>query len=130
MALLQLLCHLFGDYILQSSWMANNKVKAWFPAIVHACTYFVPFFIILHPSWKAALVMVGTHAIIDRFRLAKYVSFASQYLAPPSEWRSWAECGANAGYRKETPPFLAVWLMIITDNAIHLAINYWALAHL
>lgn len=129
MALLQLLCHLFGDYILQSSWMANNKVKRWFPAIIHACTYFVPFLIVFRPSLIAALVMIGTHAAIDRFRLAKYVAFANQYLAPPKEWRSWADC-SSTGYYKETPPFLAVWLMIIVDNALHLTINYWALTHL
>ncbi len=130
MPYLQFLCHLFGDYILQSSWMANNKIKRWVPAAAHACTYFVPFLIVLRPSLAAALVMVGTHAVIDRFRLAKYVAFASQYLAPPSEWRAWAECSANAGYEKEKPAFLAVWLMIIIDNVMHLTINYLALAYL
>jgi hypothetical protein len=123
----QLLCHLFGDYVLQSSWMANNKVKRWLPAIVHACVYFTPFLLVIHPSLAAAAVMVGTHAIIDRFRLAKYLAFLSQYLAPPSEWRSWAEC-RGTGYRKEVPTWLATLLMIIVDNTIHLTINALALA--
>jgi hypothetical protein len=125
----QLLCHLFGDYILQSSWMANNKVKRWFPAVVHACTYFMPFLIIIHPSLVAAAVMIGTHAIIDRFRLAKYLAFLSQHLAPMSEWKSWAEC-SGTGYYKEVPAWLATWLMIIVDNTMHLTINALALAYL
>ena len=124
-----LICHLFGDYILQSSWMANNKVKRWFPAIVHACVYFIPFFIVIHPSPLATVVIVNTHAVIDRFRLAKYVTFANQYLAPPSEWKSWSDCSVT-GYYKEVPAWLATWLMIIVDNTIHLTINAICLYYL
>ena len=130
MVFLQLLCHLWGDFPLQSSWMADNKVKSWRVVIIHACVYFVPFFIVFRPSPAAALVIIGTHALIDRFRLAKHISFASQYLAPPSAWRTWAECRANCGYKKEVPPFMAVWLMIIVDATTHLTINYFALTHL
>lgn len=127
--LTQLLCHLFGDYILQSSWMANNKVKRWMPAIIHGTVYFTPFLVILQPSLQATVVMIGTHAIIDRFRLAKYVAFASQHLAPPSEWRSWSECSAT-GYHQNVPVWLATWLMIIIDNTMHLIINAVALSYL
>ena len=126
---LQLLCHLFGDYILQSSWMANNKTKRWLPAIVPACVYFLPFLFIIHPSLVATLVMIGTHAVIDRFRLSRYVAYSGHFLAPPSEWKSWTDC-SGTGYHKDTPPFLAVWLMIIVDNTMHLTINALALAYL
>lgn len=126
---IQLLCHLLGDYILQSSWMANNKTKRWIPAIVHACVYFIPFFLIIKPSLSATLVMVGTHAVIDRFRIARFVTYASHFLAPPKEWKSWSDC-AGTGYHRDTPPFLAVWLMIIVDNTIHLTINALALMYL
>ena len=124
-----LLCHLFGDYILQSSWMANNKVKFWFPATIHVCAYFVPFYFVLHPSISATVVMLGTHAVIDRFRLAKYVCFASQHLAPPSEWKPWSECNIT-GYHKDMPVWLATWLMIIVDNTMHLVINAICLTYL
>lgn len=125
----QLLCHLLGDYVLQSSWMANNKVRRWFPAIVHACVYFLPFFFIIHPSPTATLVIIGTHALIDRFRIARYMAYANHFLAPPRDWKTWADCNVT-GYHKDTPPFLATWLMIIVDNTMHLAINALALAYL
>jgi hypothetical protein len=125
----QLLTHLFGDYILQSAWMANNKTKRWLPAVVHTGVYIAQFLILFNPSLAATFVMVGTHLAIDRFRLAKYVAFANQYLAPPNEWRPWSEC-KNTGYHKDTPVWLATWLMIIVDNTMHLVINYWSLTRL
>ncbi len=33
-----LLAHLVGDYLIQSDWMATEKVKRWWPAIVHGTT--------------------------------------------------------------------------------------------
>ncbi|MBT2390812.1 DUF3307 domain-containing protein [Streptomyces sp. ISL-1] len=30
-----LLAHLAGDYLIQSDWMATEKVKRWWPAVVH-----------------------------------------------------------------------------------------------
>lgn len=125
----QLLCHLFGDYVLQSSWMAINKEKRWFPAIVHVIVYLVPFIVFLHPTFTAILVMFGTHVVIDRYRLARYVSYFSQLLAPPKEWRPWGEC-CKTGFDKDTPEFLAVWLTIIVDNTIHITINGLALTYL
>ncbi len=126
--LTQLLCHLFGDYVLQSSWMANNKVSRWFPALVHACVYFIPFFIVLRPTLAASIIIVGTHAAIDRYRIARFIAYANHFLAPPREWKAWADC-STTGYHKDVPPFLAVWLMIIVDNTMHLAINTLALAY-
>lgn len=125
----QLLCHLVGDYVLQSSWMANNKTKRWIPAIVHALVYFLPFIAVFQPSLNASIVMVGTHLIIDRFRLARYIGYAKNFLAPISEWKKWADC-YETGYHKDTPPFLSVWLMIICDNTMHLIINAVALKYL
>lgn len=124
-----LCAHLIGDYMLQSGWMANNKTKSFVPATVHACVYFVPFLVLLHPSATAAAVMIGTHILIDRFRLARYVAYLKEFLAPPSAWKPWSECSAT-GYHKDTPPFLAVWLMIIVDNGMHLVINALSLAYL
>lgn len=125
----QLLCHLFGDYILQSSWMANNKSKRWTAAIVHACVYSLPFLIVIRPNFRAWIMIAGTHAIIDRFRLAKYVAYGNQFLAPPSAYRSWEDCH-DTGYCKETPDWLAVWLMIFVDNTLHLTINLLAIKYL
>ncbi|MDX3509165.1 DUF3307 domain-containing protein [Streptomyces caniscabiei] len=44
------------------------------------------------------------------------------FLAPRSYWHPWSECSAT-GYHQDRPAWLAVWLMIIADNTIHLVIN-------
>ncbi len=41
----------------------------------------------------------------------------------------WADC-SETGYYKALPQFLAVWLMIIFDNTMHLVINALTLAYL
>ncbi len=119
----QLLLHLFGDYITQSDWMAQNKTKASFPAFVHALVYSLPF-LLLTMHIPALLCIVGTHFLIDRFRLARYVVFAKNFLGWP--WPKWNDCNAT-GYPSERPAWLAVWLLIIADNTLHLVINYAAL---
>lgn len=124
-----LLAHLVGDYLLQSHWMATEKTDRWWPAIAHAVTYGLPFVLITQDP-LALLVIVVTHAVIDRYRLARHVVWAKNHLAPPGTVPPWAECKAT-GYPPDTPPWLAVWLLIIADNTIHIGINslalWWAL---
>ena len=111
--MLQLIAHLIGDYCLQNQWMADNKTKAWFPAVVHVTIYTLVCFVLLTHSWAALAVIGGTHLLIDRFRLAGY-------------WCRFYGVGAAP----HVPPFLSVWLLIIVDNTIHLSINYAALLYL
>lgn len=116
----QLLAHLFGDYILQSDWMAQNKTKRSWPALVHALLYslcFVPLCwhpdtyhgyesirVMLNGIWTSVdawnfsttwasrfhpwawLVIFGTHFLIDRFRLARYVVWAKNFMGPKKFW--------------------------------------------
>ncbi|MFF8784818.1 DUF3307 domain-containing protein [Streptomyces sp. NPDC015125] len=116
-----LLAHLVGDYLIQSHWMATEKTKRWWPAIAHAVTYGLPFLLITQSS-VALAVIVATHAVIDRYRLARHVVWVKNLAAPKEFRHSWAEC-SGTGYPQDTPPWMAVWLMIIADNTIHLAIN-------
>lgn len=162
----QLLVHAVGDYILQSDWMANGKTKRWLPAFVHALVYSCGF-LVFCPSLRAWLVIFGTHLLIDRFRLARYVVWAKNWIAPltwwshqkdgkwigvsnqtASIWRHWIDYGdgelpaefketitmakmqnlpfvecAATGYPPACPPWMAVWLLIIADNIMHIAIN-------
>lgn len=127
----QLILHLFGDYITQSDWMANNKTKSSLAAGAHALIYSFPFFLLLfftHTTPRpvlAAIVILATHFLIDRFRLARFVVFAKNFLAP-GDFPTWADCSAT-GYPSARPAWLAVWLLIAADNTLHLAINYVAL---
>ena len=121
----QLLCHAFGDYVLQSGWMANNKTRQSLAAAVHALTYAMPF-LFLWPSLAALAVIVSTHFAIDRWRLARFVIWAKERLGPRSGWKPWADSKAT-GYPPDVPPWMSVWLLIIADNAMHVAINAAAL---
>lgn len=165
----QLLAHLFGDYILQSDWMAQNKTKRSWPALVHALLYslcFVPLCwhpdtyhgyesirVMLNGIWTSVdawnfsttwasrfhpwawLVIFGTHFLIDRYRLARYVVWAKNWLGPWSpqlyeQRMSWKICSAQGVVpegRNGPPAYLSTWLLIIADNTLHLAINYAAL---
>lgn len=124
----QLLAHAVGDYVLQSDWMANEKTKKTTVAFVHAIVYTLPFLFLTQSPLALAVICV-THALIDRFRLAKYVAYAKNFLAPKSYHYKWEDC-SGTGYHKDRPPFLAVWLLIITDNIMHVLINALALTYL
>ncbi|MBE4791007.1 DUF3307 domain-containing protein [Streptomyces caniscabiei] len=123
-----LLAHLTGDYLIQSHWMAQEKTKRWWPALAHALTYGLPFLLVTQ-SPAALGVIVGTHAVIDRYRLARHIVWAKNLLAPKPYRHAWADCRAT-GYPDTTPAWLTVWLMIIADNTVHLAINAAAITWL
>ena len=86
-------------------------------------------FLLLQPSLEAWFVIFFTHFLIDRFAIAKYIAFAKTKIAPNKWWPSWKDCSVN-GYNKDIPVWLSTWLLIITDNTIHLIINYLALKYL
>ena len=91
-------------------------------------TYTLPF-LFLTRSVVALAVICVTHFVIDRWRLARYVVWVKNYLAPRGSNRPWSEC-VGTGYPAERPAWLAVWLLIIADNVMHVTINALALAYL
>lgn len=125
--MLELILHLIGDYITQTDRMANEKVKDIRMALLHAFVYSVPFYIFIDMSIIAFLTIFLTHAIIDRYRVVKYIIFARNRLHDKT--LRWEDCSAT-GYHKDKPIWLTVWLMIIADNTLHLTINYLAIAYL
>ena len=150
----QLIAHAIGDYVIQSDWMATEKVKRSLAAAIHVVTYAIPF-LFLRPTAAALAVIVATHFVIDRWRLARYVIWASNFLAPV-RWRDahptpdggglaidgiplargagvfrsdnppWSRCRAT-GFDQDRPVWLATWLLIIVDNLMHVTINAAAL---
>jgi hypothetical protein len=121
----QLVAHAVGDYLLQSDWMARNKTTRSIAALAHVATYALPF-LLLRPSLPAFAVIAGTHFVIDRWRLARFVIWAKNWLGPN---RPWSECKAT-GYPADSPAWLSVWLLIIADNILHVVINGLALGYL
>lgn len=125
--MVQLILHLIGDYVTQSDWMAQNKTKNTGAALVHALVYSLPFLWLFPTQNRFCIgwfVILWSHFFIDRFRLARYVVFAKNFLGWP--WPSWEDC-KTTGYPSARPAWLAVWLLIAADNTIHLAINYASL---
>ena len=109
----QIVAHLIGDYIFQSHWMATEKTKNSVAAAVHAITYSIPFLFITQ-SPETLAIICGTHFLVDRFRIARFVVW---FKNDP-----WKPLTAT-GYQDDVPPWLSVWLLIIADNTIHIAIN-------
>jgi hypothetical protein len=124
----ELLAHFVGDYVVQTHHQAVRKTEAWGPALAHAATY-TACHLPLTRSWKALAVIGGTHAVIDRYRLARWLVWAKNQAAPrqyrPAVWE--VRAAGGTGYPIQTPPWLAVWLMIAADNTTHLLLNRWAL---
>lgn len=119
----QLLLHLIGDYVTQTDWMAREKRKSARAATAHAFVYGLPFLLLTQSHW-ALFVIVVTHLWIDHLGLARYMVFAKNWVTDRS--LKWADCSAT-GYPASAPPWLAVWLLIIADNTLHLCINYAAI---
>ena len=120
----QLLAHLVGDYIFQTDKMARLKTGSWLWAIMHGLTYLLPL-MLLRPSLAALAVIAGSHVLIDRFRLARYVVMAKNYVTEPR-----GAFNTPTGYPESSPPWMAFWLLIIADNTIHLCINFAVLRYL
>src|SRR5882757_4236288 len=133
----QLLAHLAGDYCVQSDWMATEKTRSMPVALAHGITYTLPFLALTRTPWRLAAI-AGSHAVIDRYRLARYLCWAKNQLAPERHRYPWSHAGPT-GYHSNSfapyqhdqtdctvsgkPDYLAVWLMIIADNSLHLLIN-------
>lgn len=113
----QIVAHLVGDYVLQSHWMATEKTKQHLAAAVHAVVYTLPFLLITR-STIALAIICGTHFLIDRYRLARFVVWVKN--------GPWLPRTAT-GYQDDVPPWLSVWLLIWADNTLHILINGMAI---
>lgn len=129
----QLLIHLFSDYWLQNDWMALNKKKHFWIALMHAIVYTIPF-LLLTRSLLALSIICITHAIIDhtnivcRLNQIKNWDFEKHTLQTgtiqPFGIATFTDF--SDGY-SDRPIFIRVWLIIIQDNILHLIINYCTL---
>lgn len=116
------LAHLLGDYVVQSDWMATQKTTSTLPGILHGASY-AACFLPLTRSVRALAVIGGTHYVIDRYRLARHLQWFTNQFAP-QEFRPGH---TSTGIRESAPDWLAVWLLFITDNTMHMTINHYAL---
>lgn len=104
----QIIIHAIGDYILQSDWMANEKTKQHLAALCHALVYSLPFWL-FRPSLAAWLVILVTHFFIDRYRLARYVVWAKNFISPPMWWRQ-SKTGEWASASNQKAAMWRTWI--------------------
>lgn len=155
MTFLGLIAHLVGDYVLQNHHMANGKIRpgkeGWYWTLLHVTLYSIPFLMIGVPL-AGVLIVAGTHAVIDHYRLATYwCQFwgvgNNGYLALWSQeqpfdgvstryeagvgWYVWnlQEHGYVRRGLNDAPDYLRVWLLILVDNITHVAINTAVIVH-
>jgi len=94
--------HLVGDFLLQTTWMAEKKDEVWLPLIIHCFLYTaaVALFALLAGglSILPILVIFISHIIIDK---SKTVDLWAKYITRSTE---------------------TTWLRIIQDQVWHLLI--------
>ena len=120
----QLLCHLVGDYVLQSERMACNKSHNTRMCALHSVLYSLPFFTIAH-NFSQVFVIALSHFILDRFSLTKYfMKFRNIYI----------DCEIDicelTGMRSDRLESIKWFVYIVTDNMFHLLCNFFVLKYL
>lgn len=63
-------CHLIGDYVLQSDYIATTKGDNWYHLLVHCFLYCVPFYVAFGVTWQLPIVFV-VHVFVDALK-ARY----------------------------------------------------------
>lgn len=58
------MCHLIGDYVLQSDFLAKTKGENWYHLLVHCLLYCLPFYIVFG-FVRQLFVLLGVHVVVD-----------------------------------------------------------------
>lgn len=65
-------CHLIGDYCLQSDFIAKTKGQNWYHLWVHCILYLVPFYVAF--GWDLRLVLIFiSHVFVDALKARYHV---------------------------------------------------------
>lgn len=57
-------CHLIGDYVLQTDFIAKTKGTNWYHLFVHCGLYVTPFIVVFGLSWRILFIFT-IHMIVD-----------------------------------------------------------------
>ena len=76
-AVILVMCHCIGDYVLQIDFIAKTKCRNWYHLFVHVITYCVPFAVCFGIDWRLLIVGIS-HLIVDalkaRYHIINYVT--------------------------------------------------------
>lgn len=97
--------HLVGDFLLQTSWMAEGKAKKWAPLLLHCIVYTSAICVsFLVATGNIPIIMIAivfsSHVILDR---RTFVAWWSKTIM---------------GVKNGKP----VWLLIMVDQVFHVLI--------
>lgn len=127
-----LICHLIGDFWLQTPWMANNKFKENLPAAIHAFLYSIPFLFAFNLSATAYWTILLTHYVIDRYSVGSKLIWLKNYIVdqffffePQPDYKD-----TLLGMSKETPLAVSFGVYVAAENVLHLIINALSIAYL
>lgn len=59
-----IVCHLIGDYVLQSNFLATTKGQNLYHLFVHCFLYIVPFYFIFGFTWQLS-ILFAVHMLVD-----------------------------------------------------------------
>lgn len=78
MILLCIICHLLGDYVLQSEFIAKTKGDNMYHLFVHSVLYCVPFYLIMNINIYVFIALCIWHFCIDmikdEFKMINYLA--------------------------------------------------------
>ena len=69
-----LMAHCFGDYVLQTAYIAEGKQTNPWLLFVHCVLYAVPF-LLLFRNYNIIAVLILTHVIVDTLKVKKKISY-------------------------------------------------------
>ena len=78
-----LACHMLGDYVLQTDFLARTKGENWWHLLAHCVTYTVPFALAFGIDWRVGFIL-AVHLAVDtlkaRWHLIGYISDQAAHL--------------------------------------------------
>lgn len=76
-----LACHMLGDYVFQSDFLARTKGENWWHLLAHCVTYTVPFALVSGIDWRIG-ILLATHIVIDALKARWHaIGYASDQAA-------------------------------------------------
>ena len=78
-----LACHMLGDYVLQTDFLAKTKGKSMWHLLAHCVMYTVPFALVFGIDWRIGFIL-AMHLAVDalkaRWHLIGYTSDQAAHL--------------------------------------------------
>ena len=75
-----LACHMLGDYVLQTDFLAKTKGTNVWHMLAHCVTYTVPFAFVFGIDWRIWFLLV-LHLLIDALKALHYIGYVSDQVA-------------------------------------------------